>query len=128
MDDLYLTDQGDVTRDASGDIAMVDSQWRCDAQAAYIRAMTDVGDYLLYPNLGANLSSLYGMPQAKATGDYGISLLNSSLTREGYFNLAQIAISAVPTSVVNIRFDIFIASASQQQLKLVVNQNLGLVS
>lgn len=126
MDDLYFSDAGDITRDASGDIAMTDSPWRDGVQQVYIRCMTDIGDFLLYPTFGANLSALYGMPQSSATGDYGISLITSALARENYFSNSQISVAAVPISQTAIRFDVYLTQGNQQQLKLSLIQNLSL--
>ena len=127
-DDLYMTTAGDLAISTNGDLANTQTSWQSSAQQAYLRIMTDIGDYLLYPNMGANLSTMYGMPQSQATGEYGIQLIQSALTRENMFTNNQIKVAAVPISPQTIRFDVFITSGSQQQIKISLQQNLSLVS
>lgn len=97
MADLYFTEEGDLTTTPSGDLAMTDSTLRDDVQQAYIRVLTDQGDYLIYPDLGADLSSLIGEPQSPRTGKKGEELISSALKREGYFDGKPFTVKAVPT-------------------------------
>jgi hypothetical protein len=60
--DLYLTEAGDLGVDPAGDLAITQTAWRDDVQQVYIRCMTDVGDFQVYPHLGATLTTLYGEP------------------------------------------------------------------
>lgn len=124
--DFYMQESGDLSVDPSGDIALTQTDWRPTLQSAYIRLMTDIGDFLLYPQMGCNLSSLYGMPQSPATGQVGINLCQAGLQREGIFAGNAITISAIPTGYQTIRFDVSIASGSAQLIKLSLAQNLGL--
>lgn len=126
MIDLYFNETGDIQKSSDGDLAQTNTPWRCDVQQAYIRLMTDVGDYTLYPTLGSNLSTLYGQPQSAATGQLGVSLINSSMTRESYFAASNIKVTAVPISRQTIRFDVAITSGSASQIQLSVNQNISL--
>jgi len=126
MADLYFTEEGDLGISPSGDIAMVNTPWRDDLQQAYIRVMTDRDDYLLYPDLGASLSELYGMPQSSKTGAYGESLISAALEREGRFVGKPYTVTAVPTGPQTIRFDVSITSGSREQIQLSVEQDLGL--
>jgi hypothetical protein len=128
VDDFYMTTTGDIALGTNGDIAPTASTWQSSGQQAYIRIMTDIGDYLLYPKLGANLSTMYGMPQSQATGDYGIQLIQSALAREGVFGTSNIQVSAVPIGPQIIRFDVYLTVGSQQQIKISLQQNLSLVS
>lgn len=123
--DAYLTEQGDITTNSGGDIALSDTQWRDDVQQAYVRVMTDPGDFILYPSLGAGLSQLFGMPQTPETGGFGIKLIEGALEREGRFTGKPVEVKAVPISHQSIRFDINITSGSREQIKLSVKQGLG---
>lgn len=122
--DLYMTDMGDIAVNGTGDIALTPTIWRDDVQQAYLRSMTDAGDFLLYPLLGATLSQLYGQPQSPATGQMGVNLINAALNREGRFSGKPIQVNAVPTGPQTIRFDITITSGSQEQIRLSVTQDL----
>lgn len=122
--DLYFTEEGDIAVSHSGDVAVTDTPWRDDLQQAYIRVMTDIGDYLLYPELGANLSELYGMPQSPATGSYGKQLIEAAMNREGRFVGKPFRVKSVPVGPQSIRFDIDIVSGSRRQIQLSVEQDL----
>lgn len=124
--DCYMTEAGDITRDASGDIALTTTPWRDDVQQIYIRVMTDIGDYVLYPTMGADLSQLYGMPQSPKTAQLGVNLIQAALDRDTRFATNRVVINAVPTGYQTIRFDISITSGSQQLIRLSVAQTLGL--
>src|ERR1035441_1862878 len=95
--DYFFNEAGDIETSANGDIAMTPTQWRDSVQQAYIRIMTDVGDYLLYPTMGAGLSQLYGMPQSSSTGTFGVQLITNAIIRDNTFNTAAISVKAVPT-------------------------------
>jgi hypothetical protein len=124
--DIYFTNEGDIEVSPSGDIAMADTPWRDDVQQAYIRVMTDAGDYLLYERLGASLSQLKGLPQSPETGRFGETLIISALNREGRFTGKPFDVKAIPTGPQSIRFDISITSGSTDQIRLSVEQDLGL--
>ncbi len=124
--DLYFTAEGDVSLSSSGDLALVQSSWRDDVQQAYIRMMTDEGDYLLYPKLGASLSKLFGKSQSPATGAFGTTLIKGALDREQRFINKKFNIKAVPVSHQSIRFDVFITSGSRDQVRLSIEQSLGI--
>jgi hypothetical protein len=125
MTDLYFSESGDIAVSPSGDVAVTQANWRDDVQQTYIRMMTDIGDYLLYQELGADLSQLYGRPQSEATGNYGIALIEAALEREGRFIGKPIEVKAVPTGYQSIRFDVFVKSGSRNKIKLSIEQNLG---
>lgn len=125
MADFYFTETGDIRTAPNGDIALTETTYRNLGQQAHIRAMTDIGDYVLYPNLGADLSRLYGMPQSERTGDYGVKLIESALSREGVFVGETIRVKAVPTGPQTIRFDIFIMTRTGNNLVLSIEKNLS---
>lgn len=122
--DLYFTQEGDVAISPSGDLAVTEGPWRDTIQQAYIRILTDQGDFIPYPTLGASLSDLYGMPQSPETGKYGEELIKSALDREGRFVGSPFFVKAVPTGPQSIRFDISILSGSTGQLEFSVEQDL----
>ena len=125
--DLHLTEDGDMAISPSGDLALTKTNWRDDVQQAYLRMMTDVGDYVLYPALGATLSTLYGMPQSPETAKVGISLIQAAMEREGRFTGKPVDVQAVPTGQQTIRFDVYISAGSQDRVRLSVEQDLGVV-
>lgn len=124
--DLHFTDEGNLAVSPSGDLAMTETPWRDDLQQAYIRVMTEQGDYLLYEDLGASLSELHGLPQSPDTGKYGEDLITAALNREGRFTGRPFTVRGVPTGHQSIRFDVSITSGSREQIRLSVEQDLGL--
>lgn len=125
MPDMFFNEAGDIERSPSGDIALTQTIWRDDVQQAYIRVMTDQGDYLLYPELGATLSSLYGLPNSPETAQTGCDLIEASLRRESRFTGRPFRVNAVPTGPQTIRFDVFVTSGTRDEIRLSVEQNLG---
>lgn len=123
--DLYFSEDGDLAVAPNGDLAVTQADWRDDVQQAYIRMMTDVGDFVLYPELGADLSQLYGMPQSQQTGQFGVQLIEAALKREGRFTGRSVSINAVPTGYQTIRFDVFVTLGSKEKIKLSIEQDLG---
>lgn len=126
--DFYFSGKGDITVSSNGDIGQTETIWRDDAQQAYVRVMTEPGDFLLYPQLGSNLSLLYGMPQTQMTADYGKAIITEALARENRFAGKTIDISAVPTGPQTIRFDIHVTSGSRHQLILSIQQDLQILT
>lgn len=123
--DFYLTEAGDIAVSGAGDIAMTQNQFRDDLQQAYIRMLTDQGDWLLFPDLGANLSQLIGLPQSPETGRIGENIIINALEREGTFTGKAFTVTGVPTGPSSIRFDIRITSGSRgEQTTLSVEQEL----
>lgn len=125
MSDLYLTLDGDLAIGGNRDVARVNNSLQNDVQQAYIRLMTEPGDFSAYPSLGVDLSVLYGMPQNVKTGEIGKNLILDALNKEGIFKGRNIIVNAVPTSADTIRFDIHIQSSANQPVTLSINQNLG---
>jgi hypothetical protein len=125
MSDLYFTLNGDILIGGNKDIILTNSSMQSDVQQAYIRLMTEPGDFYIYPLLGIDLSLLYGMPQSAETGEFGKKLIQTGLQREGIFKGRNIKIDSVPTSRDTIRFDVHIISDIDQPVVLSVSQTLG---
>lgn len=125
MSDLYFTLNGDIVISGSKDIALAPTAMHEDIQQIYLRMMTEPGDFYIYPQLGIDLSRLYGMPQTRQTAEFGKALIRAGLQREGLFKGRNIQIKAIPTSPDTIRFDIHIISDIDEPIMLSVSQNLG---
>lgn len=125
MSDLYFTLAGDIAINGQKDIAKTLNSTQADIQQVYLRLMTEPGDFYIYPNLGINLSQLFGMPQRPETGELGKRLILAGIRKEGLFKERNITIDAVPTSPDSIRFDIHIASDINQPVTLSITQSLG---
>lgn len=121
-----MAEDGDLGVSPAGDLAITQTSWRDDVQQAYIRMMTDIGDFLVYPDLGASLSLLYGQPQSPETGQLGADLIRSAMDRENRFTGSPYTVKPIPTGHQSIRFDVGITSGSRDQIILSVEQNLGI--
>lgn len=116
---------GDLVINGNKDVAITTNSLQDDIQQIYLRLMTEPNDFYVYPQLGTDLSMLYGMPQSPETGDLGKRLIRSALEREGIFKGRNIKIDAVPTGPDAIRFDVHIISDINEPVVLSVTQNLG---
>jgi hypothetical protein len=116
---------GDIVVNGNKDIAVTTNAMQDDVQQIYLRLMTEPGDFYVYPQLGTDLSVLYGMPQTKETGDLGKRLIRAALEKEGVFQGRNIKIDAVPTGPDSVRFDVHIISDVYEPIVLSVTQNLG---
>lgn len=123
--DFYFSTEGDLKIAPNGDVALTPSNWRDDGQQAYVRVKTEPGDWTLYPNLGVDLTRLYGQPQSRETGALGEKLILDALNREGRFAGKQLSVKSVPTGPQTIRFDIYVRSGGRETLSLSVEQDLG---
>lgn len=126
--DMFFSEAGDINRSPSGDIALTQTTWRDDVQQCYIRLMTDQGDYVYYPELGASLSQLHGLPQSPKTGQLGIHLIQAAIERDGRFAGKPVSVTPVPTGHQTIRFDVFLSSGSLEQIQLSIEQDLSVNS
>jgi hypothetical protein len=127
MSDLYFDLIGDLKKSSNNDLAIVSESGLKDVQQIFIRLMTETGDFFAYPQLGCDLSMLYGMPQSMATGEIGKRIVRSSLEdpeKGGIFRGRNIEIEAVPTSATSIRFDVHIFNNSAEPVTLSVTQEL----
>lgn len=127
MSDFYFDLSGDIMLSANRDIALVSGSGQKDVQQIFIRLMTETGDFYAYPQLGCDLSVLYGMPQTIATGEIGKRIVRSALEnpeKGGIFKGRNISIEAVPTSANTIRFDVHILDNSLDPVTLSVTQDL----
>lgn len=127
MTDLYFGYNGDIVISPNKDVARVGSVAEKDLQQIYLRLMTEPGDFMVYPNLGCDLSILKGMPQSKSTGDLGKKIIRDSLQNEiysGIFRGRNITIDAIPVSENSIRFDVHIENNGTEPVTLTVTQDI----
>lgn len=127
MSDLYFDLSGDLKISPNNDLATITNSMSKDVQQIYIRLMTETGDFQAYPQLGCDLSMLYGMPQSVATGEIGKRIIRASLedsTKGGIFAGRNISIEAVPTSATSIRFDVHILDNTVEPISISVTQEL----
>lgn len=141
MADLYFTEAGDLALSTNGDLATTadfgnirnnvgynsyTSTARDYAQQAFIRIMTEIGDYQIYPTLGASLEEqLVGLPNTPETAELGKQIIRNALVRDNSpLAAVPINIDCVPIGPTAMRFDIYLTIGSKTELALSVKQNL----
>lgn len=127
MADLYFSEDGDIKIGTSGDIAVTQTEARDIAQQVYMRVMTERGDFVVYPDLGARLDQLIGMPQTAKTGQIGEDIILNALRRDGRLQGRPLTVKAVPVGPQTLRFDIYTLLDNRNSLILSVEQDLGVV-
>ena len=70
------------------------------------RLMTENPDWLLYPNIGADLSDLIGKRNTPMTAEEGRSMIIRALTYDAAFSERELTVEAIPVSRETLLFDI----------------------
>ncbi|MFE7817778.1 hypothetical protein COJ01_16985 [Priestia megaterium] len=107
---LYVNPLGEVSTDSSeGELIRdipLQVSYLSEKQVIINRLRTDNPDWLLHPEIGANLSDLVGLPNTRATGEKGRELIENSLTSDGFINISDLTVRPVPISSSEILFHI----------------------
>jgi len=93
------------------------------------RLMTENPDWLLYPNIGADLSDLIGKRNAPATANEGKEKIIRALTYDNAFSANDLSVEAVPVSSETLLFDIRITQRLRVlRYALTVSLKLGVTN
>lgn len=120
MIDLKFTAGGDIMVDANGDISLTslpntiyetsEDDAIIAAQMAYMALKTELGDFLLYPNLGNELYKIIGLPNKESTAKIGNRLIKQALQK---WNVpGSISVESYPIDLQKLRFEIKITVGS----------------
>jgi hypothetical protein len=101
MDDIYLTDAGDIEVGPNGDLKLVRGNDEL-VQGIRFRCMTVAGDFLLQPACGASLEDLLGEPNTRETGALMETLIINALTHDGFISPDILSVTAFPISLSTI--------------------------
>lgn len=77
-----------------------------DAQLIRTRLRTENPDWILYPEVGADLTDLIGEMNTPQTADRGIEMIYRTLTYDGAFRREDLEVTAAPVSHSTILFHI----------------------
>ena len=103
--DLYFTHRGDFLIGPEGDLYDTsDDPLRSFVQEIRTRLMSDLEDWRLYPEVGANLSSFIGEPNSKATAMSIRIKIIASLSQYGLVDTRDISISEMPLTADTLLF------------------------
>lgn len=122
--DFHMTDSGDIAVSSNGDIAITSSNSERIRQQAHLRLVTETGDFVPYPKLGANLQRLIGLPNTEKTGNFGKDLIERALTYDGFVTRGASDIEATPTAYNEITFEVKIPNGVRESLLLTLTQVL----
>jgi hypothetical protein len=124
--DLHLTDDGDLAISSKGDIAITASDPERIRQQAQMRLATEIGDFMFYPQLGASLQRLVGLPNTEKTGNFGKNLIMRALTYDNFIGKSSPVVDAVPTQADRIEFEVRIPIGQRESILLTLAQLLTL--
>jgi phage baseplate assembly protein W len=124
--DLYFTEDGDLARATNGDIAVTTSEQQFIVQQCQMRLATERGDFVTYPNLGASLQQLIGLPNTQATARFGQSLIEAAICYDNLVARGRATVEATPTGPDTIVFNITIPVGNRQSVQLTLTQILRL--
>lgn len=130
---LYVDPSGEYsTEEADGhlvrDIAIQVSNL-VDKQVIINRIKTDNPDWVIHPEIGSNLSDLQGMPNTRETGEYGVELIERSLTNDNFIHEEDLIVRAVPVSGEEILFHITVSfNTGELVLPILYNLEHGVMS
>jgi hypothetical protein len=124
MIDLHLSETGDLGVDPNGDIALTTSSKEQVREQCLLRLATELGDFTCYPNIGADLQRLVGMPNSPATAQLGVKLINRSLVFDSLISRGGISVNATPTAPDTITFKVSIPYGDRTTLNLTLEQLL----
>lgn len=94
---------GDFGVDESGDFALT-TEYESARQDMANRIRTQKTDWRSHPNIGADLELLEGEPNTRETGEKGETQIYRTLTYDNRFDLNDLNVRAVPTSIEEIEF------------------------
>lgn len=122
-----------ITTDPEGNIPIRDARVSYDndvrLQLIHTRIRTDNPDFSLYPEIGANLSDLIGLPNNEATAMQGVDQIYACLTADGAFQGEELDIQVAPVSRDSILFDIKLLNSDPYlRFAVVFNFNVGILN
>lgn len=94
-----------------------------EKQVIMNRLRTDNPDWLLNPEIGANLSDLVGLPNTRETGNLAKEAVFRSLTHDGFLKEGDLDIRPVPVSASEILIHIAV-KRNNKTISLPVLMNL----
>jgi len=107
VNDLLWTWSGDIVVGDNGDLSDTKAESvRSFYQEVQTRVRSDLKDWQLHPQLGADLSSLMGEPNDKTTAEEGKTRIINALIKDGFCDRNRIKVRYMPVSRHHIYYDI----------------------
>lgn len=115
--------EGDYIAGPDGDFALTEG-YESAQQDMMSRIRTQKGDWRSHQWVGGDLELLEGEPNTRETGAKGASQIYETLTRDGRFDVIDIDVRAVPTSIESIEF--FTILSTDSKAPVIVSEALSL--
>ncbi len=117
--DIQMNAWGDWTIDDTGDIAVV-SDIREPRDDVYFRIRTNNPEYVMAPQVGADLEDIMGMPNTRESAAIGERYIMRALTRDNLLLSENIKIISYPSALDAITFVIIITRPGEQEVRVAV--------
>lgn len=130
---LYVDMSGVETTDDAEGILIRDIptqvSYLSEKQVIINRLRTDNPDWLLHPEIGANLSDLVGMPNTRDTGLAAKALVERALTYDGFIKPVDLEVRPVPVTNQQILIHITVRrKAVTLKLPVLMDLEHGIIS
>lgn len=103
--DLAWTSRGDLVIGHDGDLYDTSTDpLRSIFQEIRTRVMSDLGDWLMYPDVGASISDFVGEPNNKVVAEAIKTRIIASLARHGLVAREDVSIRYMPVDIDQILF------------------------
>lgn len=120
--DLKFSDEGDFVIGEDGDFSLSSGE-ECLRESVSVRIKTDIGEWGVFPRLGANLSTLIGRKNNRNSLDIGIFNIRSSLVYDNFIPFGSLSITGLPAGNV-IMFIVKIRASDRLDFSIAVRVNL----
>jgi len=111
--DIKVTASGDLELGSNNDFVYVASSGVLQQDIAF-RLRTDYNDFVPHPEIGADLSSLIGEPNTRATTKLGESKIIHSLTYDGRIRSNDLYLRGVPIALEKVVYYVFVNDGIEQ--------------
>jgi hypothetical protein len=105
--DFALSMDGDLILGADGDLLTITGPATLQQEIVF-RLKTKQGDYLYFPQCGASLEDLVGLPNSEDTANEGVYLIQNALTHDGLIPVEALTVTAYPMDEQTIVFQILV--------------------
>lgn len=110
--DLMVTSRGGFIIGHDGDLLdTLSDPLRSLFQEIRTRVMSSIGDWSIYPSLGASIEDFIGEPNNKLTAESIKIRIISSLTKNGFINSADLMVKYTPVDINRILFRVSVKVA-----------------
>jgi len=124
--DFYLTDDGDLAVSNQGDVALTQTPQEQIKQQCNMRLATQRNDFVPYPEIGASLQRLVGLPNTKNTAVLGRKLIERALCFDGFVPKGRLKIDSYPTNIDTIVFEVAVPWGIREYVNIQLEQILTL--